>query len=543
MDTSRILIMIDSDQRSKSFLLRPRLIFIILGGIILVLIIVTITLGVLLGRPKSSVPIQFAVNKGTIGFPVRLPDDGRYVQWTLLQMNDVYEMLPLDDGRKGGLARVARIRQLLMEENKQTYTVLAGDLLSPSALSQSPINGTTLNGRQMIASMNALGLDFITFGNHEFDLNETELTARMAESNFTWISSNVFQVNSDRPFASSVPYKLVTIDGVRLLIFGLSIDVDKPYVRFINQSSLVPFVQQFLVSIAEVKYDVLVALTHLGIATDIRLAENVPQIDLILGGHEHEDYYLWRGADYTPIHKADSNAFTVFIHRCAFNLDTRRFRVYSNLARVIPELQDEKKTAEVIGYWYSLGIRGFDSMGFQPNQTVARLPAGVELDGRSTSVRNFPTLLSNLSCECMLESTASNGTIIGLYNTGSIRIDDVLRGTITQYDVLRTLPFPDILFSLSVPGQLLARVLSNGMSMKGSGSFLSFCGIQTPDQGKTWFVNGTDISNSGLNYNVATIGYIRRTRLNSPIVVILHKFKVTRARSLINYLQTKYPPF
>ena len=31
----------------------------------------------------------------------------------LLQLNDVYEMLPLDEGRKGGLARVARVRQLI----------------------------------------------------------------------------------------------------------------------------------------------------------------------------------------------------------------------------------------------------------------------------------------------------------------------------------------------------------------------------------------------------------------------------------------------
>ena len=44
------------------------------------------------------------------------------------------------------------------------------------------------------ATLNILGIDFVTFGNHEFDLNQTELISRMNESTFTWISSNVFSI-------------------------------------------------------------------------------------------------------------------------------------------------------------------------------------------------------------------------------------------------------------------------------------------------------------------------------------------------------------
>ena len=34
------------------------------------------------------------------------------------------------------------------------------------------------------------------------------------------------------------------------------------------------------------------------------------------------------------------------------------------------------------------------------------------------------------------------------------------------------------LFVLSVPGEILGNVLSKGISMKGSGIFLSYCGIE-----------------------------------------------------------------
>jgi 5'-nucleotidase len=43
-------------------------------------------------------------------------------------------MKPLGGGAKGGLARVATIRKLLLQENSHTITIVAGDIVSPSAL-------------------------------------------------------------------------------------------------------------------------------------------------------------------------------------------------------------------------------------------------------------------------------------------------------------------------------------------------------------------------------------------------------------------------
>ena len=60
---------------------------------------------------------------------------------TLLQMNDVYEITPVNNGKLGGLARVATLRKQLLKENPNTYTLLAGDLFSPSALGTAKVNG------------------------------------------------------------------------------------------------------------------------------------------------------------------------------------------------------------------------------------------------------------------------------------------------------------------------------------------------------------------------------------------------------------------
>jgi hypothetical protein len=63
------------------------------------------------------------------------------------------------------------------------------------------------------------------------------------------------------------------------------------------------------------KADILVAVTDLNLAQDQKLAETVPEIDLILGGHEHENIQQWRGSDFTPLFKADANVRTGSIAR------------------------------------------------------------------------------------------------------------------------------------------------------------------------------------------------------------------------------------
>jgi 5'-nucleotidase/UDP-sugar diphosphatase len=49
------------------------------------------------------------------------------------------------------------------------------------------------------------------------------------------------------------------------------------------------------------KVDAIVALTHLPNEEDQALVEAVPEIDLVLGGHDHENWYLRRGPSFTPI--------------------------------------------------------------------------------------------------------------------------------------------------------------------------------------------------------------------------------------------------
>ena len=75
--------------------------------------------------------------------------------------------------------------------------------------------------------MNILGLDYATFGNHEFDLSQEQLAQRLAESKFTWVSSNVLHADG-QPFPNvpaNVTFTAGNDDGkeVRVGLFGLTV--------------------------------------------------------------------------------------------------------------------------------------------------------------------------------------------------------------------------------------------------------------------------------------------------------------------------------
>ena len=96
--------------------------------------------------------------------------------FNILQLNDIYEIAPLRGSDEGGLARVATIRKQLLRENSNTITVLAGDFVSPSLIGtlsyRDPLTqqNQKIAGKQMVDVLSRMGLDYVTFGNHEFDI-------------------------------------------------------------------------------------------------------------------------------------------------------------------------------------------------------------------------------------------------------------------------------------------------------------------------------------------------------------------------------------
>ena len=87
----------------------------------------------------------------------------------------------------------------------------------------------------MVDGFNAAGLDYATFGNHEFELDRDSLVRRIAESEFTWLSANCVEAGG-APFPGVPAWDTVRL-GDRLIEANRSrlADPDNPDLVFPGQ--------------------------------------------------------------------------------------------------------------------------------------------------------------------------------------------------------------------------------------------------------------------------------------------------------------------
>ena len=249
--------------------------------------------------------------------------------------------------------------------------------------------------------------------------------------------------------------------------------------------------------------------------------------------------------------KADANVRTVAVVTAAFPASrsgggsrapalrpsvSTRFQLIDDDLRRSHGRRDRRKK------WTATAFDAFRKSGFAPERVVASLTE--PLDGREATVRNRPGRLTDL----ITAAFAREGppVDVAIFNGGSVRIDDVLQpGPVTEYDVIRVLPFGGNVVKATFDGSLLASVLDVGAKNQGTGGYLHARGVTR--EGTQWLVQGhpldpaaryavaiTDFLLTGAETN---LGFLTRTNTG------VHDVKDQRdvRLALIAELQAQYP--
>ena len=421
---------------------------------------------------------------------------------TLVHLNDVYEILPIEGGRAGGLARVATVVRNLKASHPAMLTTLAGDYLSPSALGTAIVDGQPLAGRHMVDVLNATGVDWATFGNHEFDVSESAFLAHLSQAKFGFVSSNVTDARG-QPFPRVPTSVIVPIVAgertIRIGLLGVTIDsTKKSWVRYRDA------IESARAEVERLRgnVDAVVALTHLSLEQDAEFVTAVPGIDVVLGGHEHENWLMFRGPRFVPVVKADANVRSLAIVTLAFGARGTPPEVSVRLQRIDDTIAPTASVDAIARQWMERGFEAFRREGFAPEAVVAttREP----LDGRESTVRNRAGHLTDLIAAALAHEVGNAD--VALFNGGSVRIDDVVpAGPITEYDIIRILPFGGKVVKATLDGALLARVLDTGIHNQGLGGFLHLWGARS-EKG-VWLVQGKPIE-PARRYTVALTDFL-----------------------------------
>jgi 5'-nucleotidase len=369
------------------------------------------------------------------------------VRVTLLQINDVYQFAPVDQGKRGGLARVLTLKKAIEKESPNTLLLLSGDTISPS------VESITYKGAQMIDAWNITGLDYSTFGNHEFDFGPDVLRQRMKESKFKWIVANVIDRKTGKPFGDAPAYVVREFQGVKIAIFGLTLEETKitsrpgPDVEFLNPCETA---RKTVAEIHARGIKTVVALTHLSMTEDKQVAR-CSGVDVIIGGHEHT--LLESASGGAPIFKMTADARE--LGQIDLNISKDTGAVESIDWKIIPvtdQIADDKQFASL--------NRKYGALIKELSQVVGR--SSVELDARSAIGRTRETNVGDFIADAFRTSTASD---VALMNGGSIRADEIIHaGPLTRRDVLSILPFKNKVVKVEVSGATLRQVLEHGVA-------------------------------------------------------------------------------
>jgi 5'-nucleotidase len=374
------------------------------------------------------------------------------VKITLLQLNDVYTIAPVDKGgANGGFDRVETLRQRVLKDNPNTVFVMGGDTLSPSVASN------LFKGAQMIEGWNAIHLDVAVLGNHEFDFGDEVLIERMKESKFVWLASNVKSKKTGQMFAGMPSSLIKEIGGVKVGFFGLLTPETLQASRASADVDITDPVACAKSMVSELRgkgCTVVVALTHLNLNEDVAVASQVDGIDVICGGHEHT--LLGGMANRTPIFKWGSDA-RLFGR---IDLTVQRGKVQNIEWFGLPISKDVPSDPVVAAL-----IKTYeDKLNQALGQPIGRTE--VDLNALQIDNRNVETNLGDFIADAYRKAL---GADVAFLNGGSIRSNQTIpAGTLTRRDVMTILPFENPVVMVEVPGKILRQAMEHGLELVGS---------------------------------------------------------------------------
>lgn len=200
----------------------------------------------------------------------------------ILHTNDFHNALT-DEG-------AARLRNALTDLNGERdggSSVLlldAGDAIRAGNVGVNPW------GEPILERMSDVGYHAMTLGNREFHVLAGVLETKINRARFPVLCANIRPRREETPVPLE-PWRRFVVDGVRVVVFGLTVPMVTERMRLAPVSAFVfdDPVETAARLLPELRpdADLVVALTHIGLREDERLARAQGGIDLIIGGHSH----------------------------------------------------------------------------------------------------------------------------------------------------------------------------------------------------------------------------------------------------------------
>jgi len=392
--------------------------------------------------------------------PAFLAKESVPVDLTILHVNDTHgRILPYIEGTSGdqqmvgGAAYLAHMIQGERSKNPDgTLLLSAGDMFQGTPVSN------LFKGRSVADAMNYLKFDAMAVGNHEFDWGMDVLQHLIAYSGFPYLSANI-KDNRDRYLPGVKPYIIVDRKKVKIAIIGITTP-EVPRIttpgRFKHMTVDRPedVLPRFIKKAKDEGAVIIIVLSHLGLDADKDLAQSIPGIHVIVGGHSHTALENPVVVGNTIIVQAGAYGLYLGVLKLKIDPDNGRIIVHTEeneLEKVMAgkDMPYDKELARIIHAYYGRIQKEYSKVVGETSVPLVRYHQ------RESNIGNF-------ICDTMRKKT---GTDIAFINSGAIR-NNIPKGRITLEQVFTLLPFDNNLVTMKLTGKQILEILEQNAKLE-----------------------------------------------------------------------------
>ena len=203
-------------------------------------------------------------------------------QVTILHLNDLHARLLPDEQGRGGFAHVATAIEAERARAEHAVVLHAGDMVQGSPVS------TIFEGTPVFEVANRLGFDAHCLGNHEFDYGWEKIAEFRRVTDAPILAANVLNAEGKRLVPATA---VLTAGEIRIGIVGA---LTARLARLIKPAQsgpwrATPLVEALREPVAEMNAtaDLVVVLGHLFDDEDEAILRELPDVDVLVGGHDH----------------------------------------------------------------------------------------------------------------------------------------------------------------------------------------------------------------------------------------------------------------
>ncbi len=396
---------------------------------------------------------------GVLGAAGEAPAPGP-VKVTVLFFNDIHgHLLPFTvkqpDGTKAEVGGVARLAALLRRVAAECHraggrpvVLIAGDILQGTPMS------TVFHGEPDVEVFNAIDVDAMAVGNHEFDFGLDNFLALKKQARFPFLSANILWKETGERVCDAM-VAIPVAPGVSLTVIGVTTRDLMTTTKVENVERLaivdpVPLVKDLY---EQARADgPVILLSHSKAAEDEAIAKAVPGLTAVIGGHDQVLLHPRRTVGPVPVFQAFEKGRYLGVLDLAVDPASKSAVVTSwTYLPVTAAIEPDPEVAErVERYRAMLDGRFKEVLG----------TCTAFLDGERDRIRWEETALGNFVTDIMREYT---GAEIALLNAGSLRAS-IDEGPVTVETVFKVMPYENELVVVSVSGEELLSVLARGVS-------------------------------------------------------------------------------